>query len=77
MYCTPCHFILLFFGQGAGTDDNTLVRVVVTRSEVDMVNIKNAFRRLYGKTLGSFIKVHVHHVFFFFFVPWNWPMCLT
>eukprot|EP00731_Ephydatia_muelleri_P012386 Em0006g1280a len=42
--------------KGAGTDDNTLVRVVVTRSEVDMVNIKNAFRRLYGKTLGSFIK---------------------
>lgn len=42
--------------KGAGTDDKTLVRVVVTRCEVDMVQIKQDFQRLYGKTLDSFIR---------------------
>ena len=45
--------------QGLGTDDTTLVRVVVTRCEVDMVQIKNGFFGLYKKTLASFIKVRI------------------
>eukprot|EP00731_Ephydatia_muelleri_P012387 Em0006g1281a len=47
--------------KGAGTDDKTLVRVVVTRSEVDMVNIRKAFKQLYGKTLGSSLR-EIHQV---------------
>jgi len=43
--------------QGLGTDDHTLIRVMVTRCEVDLIQIKNKFLRTYGKTLGSFIKV--------------------
>ena len=43
--------------QGLGTDDRTLVRVIVTRCEVDMVQIKHKFQSKYHKTLGSFIKV--------------------
>ncbi len=46
--------------KGAGTDDNDLVRLVVSRCEVDMVQIKEAFPKLYhnhGKSLASFIKV--------------------
>lgn len=42
--------------KGAGTKDSTLIRVVVTRCEVDMVQVKQEFQRMYGKTLGSFIK---------------------
>ncbi|XP_064383973.1 annexin A4-like [Halichondria panicea] len=42
--------------KGLGTDDRTLVRVVVTRCEVDMVQIKHKFQSKYHKTLGSFIK---------------------
>jgi len=42
--------------KGAGTNDNQLVRIVVTRSEVDMVEIKAAFQAKYKKTLSSFIK---------------------
>ncbi|XP_065903186.1 annexin A4-like [Dysidea avara] len=42
--------------KGLGTDDHTLIRVMVTRCEVDMLQIKTKFLRTYGKTLGSFIK---------------------
>jgi len=43
------------FFQGMGTDDQTLVRIVVTRSEVDMVEIKQAFLTNYHKTLAKMI----------------------
>ena len=43
--------------QGLGTDDDTLIRVMVSRCEVDMVEIKREFMAKYHKSLGSFIKV--------------------
>ena len=43
--------------QGAGTDDRALIRVAVSRCEVDMMQIKAEFQRTYGKTLESFIEV--------------------
>lgn len=42
---------------GIGTDDDTLVRIVVSRCEVDMVQIKEEFERLYNKPLGKFTAV--------------------
>jgi hypothetical protein len=42
---------------GMGTKDQALIRIMVTRCEVDMVDIKNAFQAKYGKTLESFISV--------------------
>lgn len=48
---------MLSLSQGLGTDDATLVRVMVSRCEVDMVQIKSAFRAKYYKSLESFIKV--------------------
>lgn len=42
--------------KGAGTDDKTLVRVMVTRCEVDMGQIKEEFQRAYKQTLVQFIK---------------------
>lgn len=41
---------------GMGTKDRALIRIMVTRCEVDMVEIKNAFQAKYGKTLESFIS---------------------
>lgn len=57
------HYVVLFWGfllQGAGTDDHTLIRVMVTRSEVDMLDIRAEFRRLFACSLHSMIKVHRH-----------------
>lgn len=41
--------------KGLGTDDRTLKRVVITRCEVDMVQIKQQFQTMFGKSLESFI----------------------
>ncbi|KAK2817218.1 hypothetical protein Q5P01_025409 [Channa striata] len=42
--------------KGAGTDDQTLIRVMVTRSEVDILDIRAEFRRLFACSLHSMIK---------------------
>jgi hypothetical protein len=41
--------------KGMGTKDQALIRIMVTRCEVDMVQIKQEFQKMYGKTLESFI----------------------
>ncbi|XP_068134470.1 annexin A6 isoform X2 [Hyperolius riggenbachi] len=42
--------------KGLGTADNTLIRIMVSRSEIDMMDIREAFRTHYEKSLYSMIK---------------------
>uniref|UniRef100_A0A3Q1HLE3 Annexin n=1 Tax=Anabas testudineus TaxID=64144 RepID=A0A3Q1HLE3_ANATE len=41
----------------AGTDDNTLMRIMVSRSEVDMLDIRACFKKKYGASLYTTIQV--------------------
>uniref|UniRef100_A0AAY5EQA3 Annexin n=1 Tax=Electrophorus electricus TaxID=8005 RepID=A0AAY5EQA3_ELEEL len=42
--------------KGAGTDDNTLIRIMVSRSEIDMLDIRAEFRRMFATSLNKMIK---------------------
>ncbi|XP_055363335.1 annexin A5b isoform X1 [Betta splendens] len=41
--------------KGLGTDDDTLIRVMVTRSEVDMLDIRAEYRRMFAGSLHAAI----------------------
>ncbi|KAF3838768.1 hypothetical protein F7725_010536 [Dissostichus mawsoni] len=41
----------------AGTDDSTLMRIMVSRSEIDMLDIRTCFKKKYGASLYTTIQV--------------------
>lgn len=51
-----CYSNLVCF-QGLGTADNTLIRIMISRSEIDMLDIRECFRLRYEKSLYNMIKV--------------------
>ncbi|XP_032825016.1 annexin A4-like isoform X2 [Petromyzon marinus] len=42
--------------KGLGTDENTLIRVLVSRSEIDLQNIKQHYKQTYGEELQAVIE---------------------
>ena len=44
--------------KGLGTDDDALIRIIVSRCEIDLANIKFEYERIHGKTLLSAVKVN-------------------
>lgn len=50
-------FILFVNLQGAGTDETTLTRVMVSRGEIDMLDIRVEYKKLYQSSLYKEINV--------------------
>uniref|UniRef100_A0A8C8R5N6 Annexin n=1 Tax=Pelusios castaneus TaxID=367368 RepID=A0A8C8R5N6_9SAUR len=42
--------------KGAGTDEEALIRILVTRAEIDLQTIKEKFQQMYNKSLVEAIK---------------------
>uniref|UniRef100_A0A668AUA9 Annexin n=1 Tax=Myripristis murdjan TaxID=586833 RepID=A0A668AUA9_9TELE len=53
---TQTHFPHLYKSGGAGTKDKTLIRIMVSRSEVDMLDIRQEYMKNYGKSLYTHIS---------------------
>uniref|UniRef100_A0AAQ4PU87 Annexin n=1 Tax=Gasterosteus aculeatus aculeatus TaxID=481459 RepID=A0AAQ4PU87_GASAC len=55
---TPAYFAERLYKamKGAGTKDTTLIRIMVTRSEVDMLDIRQEYVKNYGKSLYTHIS---------------------
>ncbi|XP_037046645.1 annexin B10-like [Bradysia coprophila] len=55
---TSAYFAKRLFAamEGMGTDDATLIRIIVSRSELDLGSIKSEFERLFDRTLLSAVK---------------------
>ncbi|XP_069505858.1 annexin A9 [Ambystoma mexicanum] len=45
--------------KGMGTNENTLTRIMVSRSEIDLLSIRAEFRKKYGKSLYSFLQASI------------------
>ncbi|KAJ3587536.1 hypothetical protein NHX12_011133 [Muraenolepis orangiensis] len=56
--CVPMFFAKRLYKsmKGLGTADNTLIRIMICRSEIDMLDIRECFRLQYEKSLYNMIK---------------------
>lgn len=50
-------FFFFLFRQGGGTDESTLTRVMVSRLEIDLLDIRAEFKKLYENSLLSALAV--------------------
>lgn len=63
--------------QGLGTDDRALIRIMVSRSEIDLFNIRKEFKETHDASLHEFIQVEAFVVSPCLIVSRHRPWCMT
>uniref|UniRef100_A0A8D3BZ76 Annexin n=1 Tax=Scophthalmus maximus TaxID=52904 RepID=A0A8D3BZ76_SCOMX len=58
-FCFSPQNSLSYCVQGAGTTESTLTRIVVSRSEIDLLDIRAEYKKLFGYTLYSHLESEV------------------
>lgn len=53
-----CYLVFVLF-QGAGTTESILTRILVSRSEIDLLDIRAEYKKLFGRTLYSELEVRM------------------
>jgi DNA-directed RNA polymerase subunit F len=58
IYNSPLYFAERLYKsmKGAGTDDATLIRIIISRCEIDLAYIRAEYQKVYGKPLETAIK---------------------
>ena len=51
--------------KGVGTNNRALIRLLVTRCEIDLVNIKEEYEILYQKSLADHVAVSIRQCYLF------------
>ena len=54
--------------KGLGTKESTLVRIIISRCEIDMVQIKQKFEPLAKSRLASYLKVNIKNFNLYFYL---------
>jgi len=55
-----CFIPICSFVQGAGTTESDLTRIIVSRSELDLLDIRAEYKKLFGSSLYTQLEVSAH-----------------
>lgn len=76
-YQVRSHFLFSF--QDFGFHNKTVIRILIARSEIDLMNIRQRYKERYGKSLFHDIKVSFDKLLHIFStgITQTVPLCLT
>lgn len=66
------HKYNVLYVQGVGTTESVLTRIMVSRAEIDLLDIRGEYKKLYGRSLYSALGVRFSIQILDIFIHWNY-----